>query len=104
MRREQLLYTGFLAKLAQELQPLVDSVSQPCQTAHAEAIRYLYIPIGGNKNAVMSTLLIFTFVALWHDLSMRLLAWGWLVSLFIIPELAARHFVPLKKVGNRHNL
>jgi hypothetical protein len=45
-----------------------------------------------------ATLLVFTFVALWHDLSFRLLAWGWLVSLFILPELIASHFVSEKKV------
>ena len=45
-----------------------------------------------------ATLLVFTFVALWHDLSFKLLAWGWLVSLFILPELVASHFVSEKKV------
>jgi hypothetical protein len=37
-------------------------------------------------------------VALWHDLSFRLLAWGWLVSVFIIPELAAKKMFPPSKV------
>ena len=60
--------------------------------------RYIYIPLGGTKNLVLSTVLIFTFVALWHDLSFRLLAWGWLVSLFIIPELAAVYWLPASKV------
>ena len=40
----------------------------------------------------------FTFVALWHDLSFKLLAWGWLVSLFILPELLARRLLPASKV------
>ena len=47
----------------------------------------------------MATLLVFTFVALWHDLSFKLLAWGWLVSLFILPELIARRIVPYDKVS-----
>lgn len=42
--------------------------------------------------------LIFTFVALWHDLSFRLLAWGWLVSVFILPELLAAALLPQSKV------
>lgn len=46
----------------------------------------------------MTTVLIFTFVALWHDLSFRLLAWGWLVSLFILPELLATVLLPQSKV------
>ena len=60
--------------------------------------RYIYIPLGGTRNRIVTTVLVFTFVALWHDLSFRLLAWGWLVSLFILPELAARFLVPASKV------
>jgi D-alanyl-lipoteichoic acid acyltransferase DltB (MBOAT superfamily) len=47
---------------------------------------------------VAATLLVFTFVALWHDLSFKLLAWGWLVSLFVLPEIIARATVPFEKV------
>jgi D-alanyl-lipoteichoic acid acyltransferase DltB (MBOAT superfamily) len=32
---------------------------------------------------------VFTFVAVWHDISLKLLAWGWLISLFILPEIIA---------------
>ncbi|KAI0706413.1 MBOAT-domain-containing protein [Earliella scabrosa] len=64
-------------------------------------IRYIYIPLGGTKNLLFTAVLIFSFVALWHDLSFRLLAWGWLVSLFIVPEVAARYFLPAKKFGDR---
>ncbi|KAJ6567497.1 MBOAT, membrane-bound O-acyltransferase family-domain-containing protein [Mycena sp. CBHHK59/15] len=62
-------------------------------------IRYIYIPVGGTNNVWLNTLLVFTFVALWHDLTFRLLAWGWLVSLFIVPELAARYLLPESKYG-----
>lgn len=61
-------------------------------------VRYIYIPLGGSKNMVLSTVLVFTFVALWHDLSAKLLAWGWLVSLFILPEIVARKVVSSKQV------
>ncbi|KAL5526721.1 GUP1 [Sanghuangporus sanghuang] len=64
-------------------------------------VRYIYIPLGGTKNLIVSTALIFTFVALWHDLTFRLLAWGWLVTLFIVPEVAARYVLPSAKFGNR---
>ncbi|WVR08917.1 hypothetical protein IAU60_005976 [Kwoniella sp. DSM 27419] len=60
-------------------------------------VRYIYVPVGGAKNAVLATALVFTFVALWHDLSFKLLAWGWLVSLFILPELVARKVFPAAK-------
>ena len=61
-------------------------------------ISYIYIPLGGTRNVVPTTVLVFSFVALWHDLSFRLLAWGWLVSLFILPEVAARFLLPSAKV------
>ncbi|KAH9930065.1 MBOAT-domain-containing protein [Fomitopsis serialis] len=55
-----------------------------------------------NEEVAFTSLLIFSFVALWHDLSFRLLAWGWLVTLFIIPELIARYILhPLRYYGSR---
>lgn len=62
-------------------------------------VRYIYIPLGGTKNVILTTALVFSFVALWHDLSFRLLAWGWLVSFFILPELLARYLLPQTKYG-----
>ncbi|GAA5898733.1 O-acyltransferase [Sporobolomyces salmoneus] len=64
-------------------------------------IRYLYVPIGGSKRPVIATLVVFTFVALWHDLSMKLLAWGWIVSVFVLPEMVATSLVPYKKFGDQ---
>lgn len=66
--------------------------------------RYIYIPLGGTRNVLVSSVLIFTFVALWHDLSFKLLAWGWLVSLFLIPELIARGVLPRSKASNFHHV
>ncbi|KAF9554748.1 MBOAT-domain-containing protein [Agrocybe pediades] len=60
-------------------------------------IRYIYIPMGGAKNVFVNTVLVFSFVALWHDLTFRLLAWGWLVSLFVVPEIIASILLPPKK-------
>jgi protein-cysteine N-palmitoyltransferase HHAT len=57
-------------------------------------VRYLYIPLGGTHRLVATSMLIFTFVALWHDLSPRLLAWGWLAAIFILPEVMARRTLP----------
>ena len=61
---------------------------------------YIYIPLGGSKNVILNTVLVFSFVALWHDLTFRLLAWGWLISLFVIPELAASHLLSASKVSS----
>lgn len=68
--------------------------------ALSSLFRYLYIPVGGSKNVVAATLLVFTFVALWHDLSFKLLAWGWLVSLFVLPEIVAKAAFPFDKVSH----
>ncbi|KZV96527.1 glycerol uptake protein 1 [Exidia glandulosa HHB12029] len=34
-----------------------------------------------------------------HDLSFKLLAWGWLISLFILPEIIANLLLPASKYG-----
>ncbi|RKP12464.1 MBOAT, membrane-bound O-acyltransferase family-domain-containing protein, partial [Piptocephalis cylindrospora] len=61
-------------------------------------IRYIYIPLGGTRYAMYNIWVVFTFVALWHDLRLRLLAWGWLISLFILPEFLAIYLTrPLRK-------
>ncbi|KAL9317143.1 hypothetical protein ACSQ67_013660 [Phaseolus vulgaris] len=49
---------------------------------------YLYIPLGGSKKKLLNVWVIFTFVAIWHDLEWKLLSWAWLTCLFFIPELA----------------
>lgn len=64
-------------------------------------VRYIYVPLGGSRNQIPSTLLVFTFVALWHDLSLKLLAWGWLITFFIVPEIVARKLCPYSQYGDR---
>lgn len=50
-------------------------------------VKYIYIPLGGGSNRVLASLAVFTFVAVWHDIQLRLLLWGWCVVLFLLPEL-----------------
>ncbi|KAM0747100.1 MBOAT-domain-containing protein [Meredithblackwellia eburnea MCA 4105] len=64
-------------------------------------VRYLYIPIGGSTHAALGTLVVFTFVALWHDLSLKLLTWGWVISLFVLPEMGARKVWRADKYGHQ---
>ncbi|KAK7036422.1 glycerol transporter [Paramarasmius palmivorus] len=64
-------------------------------------IRYIYVPLGGARNVFVNSVLVFTFVALWHDLTFKLLAWGWLVSLFILPEMLARFSLPASRYGTK---
>lgn len=88
-------------------------------------VRYIYIPLGGGggghrpagakpassssqSSGIMSKalqirnfLLVFTFVALWHDINLRLLMWGWLVTLFVLPEALAGMMFPAKRWSSR---
>ncbi|PWN28141.1 putative GUP1-Multimembrane-spanning protein essential for proton symport of glycerol [Jaminaea rosea] len=79
-------------------------------------VRYIYVPCqtgwgsgsrqgGGRRNSstlttLAATLLVFTFVALWHDLSLRLLTWGWLITLFILPEVLCKKLIPASAYGH----
>lgn len=72
-------------------------------------VRYIYIPLGGSGQgtskfrAIINFLTVFTFVALWHDISMHLLMWGWLISLFVLPEVLATLAFPARKWRDRPN-
>ena len=78
------------------------------------SIRYIYIPLGGSGNpgtqnilsksrVIVNALAVFTFVAIWHDINLRLLIWGWLITLFILPEIIAGFVFPKKKWQNSPN-
>jgi D-alanyl-lipoteichoic acid acyltransferase DltB (MBOAT superfamily) len=45
--------------------------------------------------------MVFTFVALWHDIQLRLLIWGWLIVLFMVPEWTAAALFPKSKWEHR---
>ncbi|KAJ4295938.1 glycerol transporter [Collariella sp. IMI 366227] len=72
-------------------------------------LRYIYIPLGGSsfrsvKDAIRSVvtyLVVFTFVALWHDIKLNLLIWGWLIVVFFLPEIAAGYLFPKRKWESR---
>ncbi|KAF9888220.1 glycerol transporter [Aspergillus nanangensis] len=82
-------------------------------------IRYLYIPLGGGRGRtdgsgntsqsklyskvrhIFNFLVVFTFVALWHDINLRLLMWGWLITLFVLPEVIATLLFPANKWRSR---
>ncbi len=72
-------------------------------------VRYMWIPLGGSDyrtrgaaaRSVAGYLLVFTFVALWHDIKLRLLIWGWLIVLFMLPEFAGMVLVPQRKWESR---
>lgn len=51
----------------------------------------------GMAKVVLNYLTVFTFVALWHDISLNLLIWGWLVVFFMLPEILAGMLFPRKR-------
>ncbi|XPS68268.1 glycerol transporter [Ascochyta lentis] len=73
------------------------------------SLRYLYIPLGGSTvpgpwgkaRAVANYLAVFSFIAIWHDIQLRLLMWGWLVTLFVLPELIAAQLFPQRRWSDR---
>ncbi|KAI9670234.1 MAG: glycerol transporter [Alyxoria varia] len=71
-------------------------------------VRYLYVPLGGagrgtpTSRSLLNLLLVFTFVALWHDLSLQLLTWSWLIIIFLMPELICSTVLfPAKNFKNK---
>ena len=72
-------------------------------------VRYMWIPLGGADfrslrtaaRSVAGYLLVFTFVALWHDIQLRLLIWGWLVVFFMLPEFTGKFLFPRRKWESR---
>ena len=67
-------------------------------------VRYVYIPLGGGAGGgtskvrgVINMLAVFTFVALWHDINLQLLIWGWLIVFFVLPEVLATVAFPRSK-------
>jgi len=52
-------------------------------------VRYVYVPLGGRDSRVFAAVLTFLFVAVWHDLEAKLIAWGLLNAGFLSVEWAA---------------
>lgn len=56
-------------------------------------VRYLYKPLGGKGSQLYSVWVIFLFVALWHDIEYKLIAWGMLNALFYVVEVCIKRLV-----------
>jgi len=65
-------------------------------------VRYVYIPLGGSDAGValqsFNTVCVFVFVALWHEVNLKLLAWGLTAGASFIPELLTFKFSKLPAV------
>ena len=53
--------------------------------------RYLFIPLGGNKK-VRSYIFVITFVAFWHDHTINIILWAFILVLFMIPEIVTKAY------------
>ena len=60
-------------------------------------IRYMYIPLGGAKTKLFNAFIIFSFVALWHDLKLNLLLWAWCICISLIPEIIVKNYFAKEK-------
>ncbi|CBZ25807.1 conserved hypothetical protein [Leishmania mexicana MHOM/GT/2001/U1103] len=50
-------------------------------------VRYMYIPMGGSRTKFLSIFPIFFFIAVWHDIELRLIFWAAIMCIALIPEL-----------------
>ncbi|KAF3634332.1 putative defensin-like protein 21-like [Capsicum annuum] len=59
----------------------------------------IYVIIFMTKQAkLLNVWVIFTFVAVWHDLEWKLLSWAWLTCIFFIPEMIVKSTTNTLKV------
>jgi D-alanyl-lipoteichoic acid acyltransferase DltB (MBOAT superfamily) len=70
-------------------------------------LRYIYVPLGGSKSKMWSVWIIFLFIAVWHDLWMRWIAWAFFNCCGIILEMVVTHLIgktkpilAIKKMSN----
>lgn len=55
-------------------------------------IRYLFIPLGGKRTKIWNIWVVFTFVAIWHDMNLNLILWAWSICLFLFPEIMIKQY------------
>lgn len=61
-------------------------------------VRYLYIPLGGSHTKMFNVWIIFTFVAIWHDLEWKLLSWALVTCVFWMPEILCKSMTRMPQV------
>lgn len=61
-------------------------------------VRYMYKPMGGRDTRLYSVWAIFLFVAVWHDMEWKLVAWGLLNGVFYVLEVLAKRFAKTRLV------
>eukprot|EP00998_Keelungia_sp_KM082_P005917 NODE_2200_length_1115_cov_61.440283_g2182_i0.p1 GENE.NODE_2200_length_1115_cov_61.440283_g2182_i0~~NODE_2200_length_1115_cov_61.440283_g2182_i0.p1 ORF type:complete len:364 (-),score=65.51 NODE_2200_length_1115_cov_61.440283_g2182_i0:24-1064(-) len=59
------------------------------QSLNKWAVRYIYIPLGGNRTKLWNVFFVMGFMALWHDIELHLFVWGLGVAVVLVPEIMA---------------
>lgn len=55
-------------------------------------IRYIFVPLGGRNHKFLIVWVVFTWVALWHDMNLNLLFWAWGICLAMMPEILLKSY------------
>jgi len=61
-------------------------------------VRYMYKPLGGRDSRLASVWPIFLFVAIWHDIEMKLFVWGLLNAVFYVIEILAKKYTKSERM------
>lgn len=56
-------------------------------------VKYMYVPMGGKKTRLISVWFIFGFVAIWHDLWWRWVAWAYFNAFLMVLEGVVIHLI-----------
>lgn len=64
------------------------------RSLHEWSLAYIYIPLGGSKHRIRNNMLIFFFMAIWHDLWMRWIAWASFNIALLALEIAVGIILP----------
>ena len=59
-------------------------------------VRYMYVPMGGSRLKFISIFPIFFFIAIWHDIELRLLYWALFICVGFLPEILITTFFASK--------
>ncbi|ORC92376.1 GUP1 protein [Trypanosoma theileri] len=64
-------------------------------------VRYMYIPMGGNKKKHLTIFPIFFFIAIWHDIELRLIHWAGIICVCFVVEIVVTQvlFHPKTSLG-----
>eukprot|EP00920_Eleutheroschizon_duboscqi_P010529 GHVT01024727.1.p1 GENE.GHVT01024727.1~~GHVT01024727.1.p1 ORF type:complete len:905 (-),score=34.11 GHVT01024727.1:149-2863(-) len=64
-------------------------------------VRYIFVPVGGSRRGGLlrwiNVTLVFMYVAIWHEIELKLLAWAGVISIFILPEFVLKAWASNRK-------